>query len=60
MNNIELRLIAEQNWRQEELLRCKNIRVKKQPSHKTVWEVLNSLPTLLGIELCYHKQILKN
>jgi hypothetical protein len=59
MNNIELRLIAERNWREENLLISRNIRVKR-PTRKSVWDVMNSFPEILSMELFYKKQTLKN
>jgi hypothetical protein len=59
MNNIELRLIAEKNWREEELLKSINIQGKKAP-HKSVLRLMNSVPSLLDMVLCYNVKILKN
>jgi hypothetical protein len=59
MNNIELRLMAEKNWREENLLKCINTQGKKT-SRRSMWAVINSFPKYLGFELYYPKQVAKN
>jgi hypothetical protein len=57
MNNIELRLIAERNWREENLQKCRNV-LGRKTYHRPVWNVLNFLPVSKDIELYYLKRIL--
>jgi len=59
MNNIELRLMAEKNWREENLLKCINTQGKKT-SRKCVWKIVNPFPEMMITELFIPKKMIKN
>lgn len=54
MNNLLIQL-AERDYREENLLKYRNIPDKKI-KHKSVWNLMNLLPALPGIELYFKKQ----
>ena len=58
MNNLLIQL-AERDYKEEHLLKYTNIPGKKI-KHKSVWNLMNILPSLPGIELYYHTKMIKN
>lgn len=58
MNNLLIQL-AERDYREETLLKSRNIQGKKV-RYKSVWNLMHILPAIPGIELFYNRQMLKN
>jgi hypothetical protein len=55
MNNIELRLMAEGNWREEHLSKCLHTKEKRR-LYKFIWNTMS----LLDFILCCDNQLLSN